>query len=110
MVAGGFHSECMRPASKALAEALGKVTIRAPRVPFVTNVTGDFVSDPAQIRAYLADQVCAPVLWEASMLRLVASGRTRFLEPGPGEVLSGLLRKIAKDVAVRSVAEPAHLG
>lgn len=110
VVAGGFHSECMRPASKALAEALGKVTIRAPRVPFVTNVTGDFVSDPAQIRAYLADQVCAPVLWEASMLRLVASGRTRFLEPGPGEVLSGLLRKIAKDVAVRSVAEPAHLG
>jgi [acyl-carrier-protein] S-malonyltransferase len=110
VVAGGFHSECMRPAAKALAGALAKVRIEAPRVPFVTNVTGDFVSEPAQIRGFLADQVCAPVRWEASMLRLVASGRTRFLEPGPGEVLSGLLRKIAKDAAVRNVSDPVHLG
>lgn len=110
VVAGGFHSECMRPAANQLAQALKHVRIVAPKVPFVTNVSGDFVSDPEQIRGFLADQVCAPVRWEASMLRLIAAGHTRFLEPGPGEVLAGLLRKISKDAQVRNVAEPEHLG
>jgi [acyl-carrier-protein] S-malonyltransferase len=110
VVAGGFHSECMRPAAQQLAEALKGVRIAAPKVPFVTNVTGDFVEDPERIRAFLADQVCAPVRWEASMLRLIAAGNKRFLEPGPGEVLAGLLRKISKEAEVRNVAEPEQLG
>jgi [acyl-carrier-protein] S-malonyltransferase len=108
-VAGGFHSECMRSAADRLKRALAEVTIQKPNVPFVSNVTALPTNDPQAIRAQLADQVCAPVLWEKSMRWALAQGMQKFLEPGPGEVLAGLLRKIEPNVEVRSVATPAAL-
>lgn len=101
-VAGAFHSECMRPAAERLSQALAEVEIKAPQVPFATNVTGETVSDPAAMRGHLADQVCAPVLWERCVRGALGSGITRFLEPAPGEVLGGLLRKIAKDAGAET--------
>ena len=62
VVAGGFHSECMRPAADRLGAALAEVAIAAPRIPVVSNVTGLPVEDPAAIRDQLERQVCAPVL------------------------------------------------
>lgn len=109
VVAGGFHSECMRPAADRLAAALSDVRFNAPEVPFVTNVTGELVSDPDQIRKNLAEQVCAPVRWEASMRGLIERGVTEFLEPGPGTILAGILRKIDDSCTVRSAATPAAL-
>jgi [acyl-carrier-protein] S-malonyltransferase len=106
VVAGGFHSECMRPASDRLAAALAEVPIEAPRIPFLTNVTGDFERDPEAIRGHLAAQVCASVLWEASMQKALESGVTRFVEPGPGKVLAGLMGKIDRSATVRSAATP----
>jgi [acyl-carrier-protein] S-malonyltransferase len=108
-VAGGFHSECMRPAAERLADALRDVEIAAPRLPFVTNVTGAPVESPQEIRGYLADQVCAPVLWEKSMRWALEQNITTFLEPGPGNVLGGILRKIDKDATVRSIQTPSDL-
>ena len=108
-VAGGFHSECMRSAADALAAALADVTFRAPRIPFVTNVTGQPVEDPEAIRRNLAEQVCSPVRWEDSMRWAVAQGIQDWLEPAPGAVLAGLLRKIDPDARVRSAATPAAL-
>jgi [acyl-carrier-protein] S-malonyltransferase len=107
VVAGGFHSECMRPAAERLAAALAEVELRAPRVPFLSNVTGSPVDDPEQIRAQLGDQVCAPVLWERSMRWALGQGIRSFLEPGPGRVLAGLLGKIDSEVRVQSAATPA---
>ncbi|HVS17270.1 MAG TPA: ACP S-malonyltransferase [Planctomycetota bacterium] len=109
VVAGGFHSECMRPAAERLAEALAGVEIRAPRVEFVTNVTGEPVADPEAIRGHLAAQVCAPVLWERSMRGTLQRGVREFLEPAPGKVLAGLLDKIDGEARVRSVTQPADL-
>lgn len=109
-VAGGFHSECMRPAAERLAAALGEVELRAPRIPFASNVDGTVTQDPAAIRRNLAAQVCAPVLWEASVRGALARGVVEYLEPGPGNVLGGLMRKIDPDARVRSVAEPADVG
>jgi [acyl-carrier-protein] S-malonyltransferase len=109
VVAGGFHSECMRPAADRLARALAEVTIREPRIRFLTNVTGGFEREPARIRENLAQQVCAPVRWEQSMRTAIAAGVTRFLEPGPGKVLAGLLGKIAPEAVVRSAATPGDL-
>jgi [acyl-carrier-protein] S-malonyltransferase len=109
VVAGGFHSECMRPAADELARALALTPLRAPRVPFVTNVTGEPVSDVAAIRRHLADQVCAPTLWEKSMRWALGRGVREFLEPAPGKVLAGLLAKIDSQVKVRSLAAPADL-
>lgn len=106
VVAGGFHSECMRPAAERLAAALRAVEIRAPRIDFLTNVTGERVSDPEQIRTHLANQVCASVLWEKSMRRAIELGVREFAEPGPGAVLGGLLAKIDATLSVRSYARP----
>jgi [acyl-carrier-protein] S-malonyltransferase len=96
-VAGGFHSECMRPAAQALERALAEVRIERPRIPFVSNVTGGPLADPDEIKAALARQVCSSVLWEQSVRWALYQGCTNFLEPGPGSVLTGLLRRIAKD-------------
>ncbi len=109
VVAGGFHSECMRSAAEALAAALVSVTIRAPRVRFVSNVTALETTDPERIRAQLAEQVCAPVLWERSMRHALGLGIREFLEPGPGTVLAGILSKIDAEAHVRSAARPTDL-
>jgi [acyl-carrier-protein] S-malonyltransferase len=109
VVAGGFHSECMRPAANRLAEALESIAIGSPRVTFLTNVTGEPVSDPGAIRAHLAAQVCAPVLWEKSMRWALSRGIVQYLEPAPGKVLAGLLAKIDETARVRSAAVPADL-
>jgi [acyl-carrier-protein] S-malonyltransferase len=109
VVAGGFHSECMRPAAERLAEALAGVEFKAPRTPFVTNVTGLPSSEPAQLSQNLAEQVCAPVRWEASMRWALGQGISHFLEPGPGAVLAGIMRKIDSEAEVRSAATPAEV-
>lgn len=109
VVAGGFHSECMRPAAERLARALDEVEIRAPRFPVVPNVSARPTSDPSAIRDQLAKQVCAPVLWEASVRGMLAAGVRSFFEPGPGKVLAGLLARIDDAAVVRSVAVPADL-
>lgn len=112
-VAGGFHSECMRSAAQRLERALVEVEVRRPRIPFVSNVTGVPLQDPDEIKAALARQVCASVLWERSMRHALAAGIDAVLEPGPGNVLCGLMRRIAKDAgaspSLRSVQTPADL-
>lgn len=109
VVAGGFHSECMRPAADRLTLALQEVEIKSPRIPVISNVTARAVGTGDEIRELLARQVCSSVRWEDSMRHLLAEGFTNFLEPGPGEVLGGLMRKIDREAGVRSVATPANL-
>jgi [acyl-carrier-protein] S-malonyltransferase len=112
-VAGGFHSECMRPAAERLQRALAEVRVLPPRITFLSNVTATPLSDPSEIKAALARQVCASVLWERSIRHALALGINDFLEPGPGNVLCGLLRRITKDggpeVSARCVQTPADL-
>ncbi len=93
-VAGAFHSPLMASAVAALKSALAGTEIRAPRIPVVSNVTAGSVTDPAQIRELLGRQVGEPVLWEDSLRRMGADGVKRFVEVGPGKVLTGLARKI----------------
>jgi len=108
-VAGGFHSECMRPAADKLAAALEHVELCAPTVPFLSNVSGGLVSEPEELRNNLAEQVCAPVRWEASMRAALELGVHQVLEPAPGKVLAGLMGRIDPDARVRSAAVPADL-
>jgi [acyl-carrier-protein] S-malonyltransferase len=109
VVAGGFHSECMRPAADRLETALAQTVIAPPQVPVISNVDGGWASEPDQIRSNLARQVCSPVLWEQSMRLALDQGVRQFLEPGPGTVLGGLMRKIDPQAVVRSTATPADL-
>lgn len=109
VVAGGFHSECMRPAADRLAAALAETDLKAPRVPVLSNVTAEGVTDVDQVRETLAAQVCAPVLWERSMRGALERGTTRFVEPGPGAILAGILRKIDENATVVAATAPADL-
>lgn len=102
-VAGAFHSQVMCPAQDALKEALMDVEIRAPSVPLVANTTGLPMTEPEAIRAELAQQVCAPVLWQQSVEFMADAGMQRFVEIGPGNVLSGLAKRIVPGCEAASV-------
>ena len=101
-VSGAFHSPLMRPAEVELRQALSEVNISKPRIPFVANVTGNYMHDPEKIRENLALQLTSSIQWENSVLRMVDSGITTFMEFGPGKVLSGLVGRIHKKAKVLS--------
>lgn len=108
-VAGAFHSALMAPAAERLAAALAETAIRPPTCPVVSNVDAKPHGDPASIRAKLAQQLTRAVRWQESIERLIADGATRFIEIGPGRVLTGLMRKINRDVKTMNVSDAAGL-
>ena len=99
-VAGAFHTPLMKPAVERLAAVLAKVAIHPPRVPVVSNVDAQAHTDPGEVRELLVRQVESPVLWEATVRRLLAPAdqggyaAEAFYEVGPGRVLRGLLKRI----------------
>lgn len=103
-VAGAFHSALMQPAADELAKTLAETRFSAPRVPVVANVNCQYHADPATIRGWLTDQLTQPVRWQASIERLLSEGVERFVEIGPGRVLTGLLKKIARGTPVINVS------
>ncbi len=103
-VAGAFHTSLMQPAVDRLTGALAEVEIRAPRIPVISNVDAQTHSDPAEIRSLLVQQVISPVLWETSMKWLIDDfGVEQCYEIGPGKVLRGLLKRIARKLPCESV-------
>lgn len=108
-VAGAFHSALMAPAADVLVAALAETEIASPRIPVVGNVTGKPMTDPAEIRDNLGAQVVKPVRWVQSMEHMIGAGVEQFIEPGPGRVLAGLLRKIDREKTARNVEAVAEL-
>jgi [acyl-carrier-protein] S-malonyltransferase len=105
-VSAPFHCSLMRPAADQMAQALADVTIAAPAVPVVNNVTAEPTQDPARIRALLIEQITATVRWEESIRAIAALGVTRAYELGSGSVLRGLVRRIAETISTTSIGEP----
>ena len=103
-VAGAFHSPFMEPAGEKLGEALAETPITRPLVPVLANVNADYHGDAATIRGWLQQQVTHPVLWAKSIERLISEGYDRFVEVGPGRVLTGLMRKINRQVKAVNVS------
>ncbi|MBK6880115.1 MAG: ACP S-malonyltransferase [Elusimicrobia bacterium] len=95
-VSGPFHSSLMKPAAEAMAGELAKATLQPPAVPVVMNVDARPATEPGVIRTNLVRQIDHPVLWEDTLKTLFAAGVERFIEVGPGRVLSGLLRRTDK--------------
>ena len=108
-VAGAYHSPLMASAQSKLGAELARVNLVTPGIPVISNVTAQAHGTPAEISARLVEQVCASVLWEASMRALIAQGYTRFIELGPGTALSGFLKRIDKSVTLLNVADAASL-
>lgn len=107
-VAGAFHSPLMASAAEGLAAELQRITLAAPKVPVVANVTGGYhQGDPASIRTLLVEQLTHSTLWQKSMQQLLADGFDEFIEIGPGRVLKGLMRKIDRQATVVNVNDAA---
>lgn len=105
-VSAPFHCALMAPAAEEMAEALAATEIAAPAVPLIANVTAAPVIDPDEIRALLVRQVTAMVRWRESVRAMAASGVDEIVELGAGKVLSGLVRRIDRAIAARSVETP----
>jgi [acyl-carrier-protein] S-malonyltransferase len=104
-VAGAYHSRLMESAYEKLGAVLQHVPMQPPSFPVISNVTGDEVKTPIEIRRALQDQVTGTVRWVDCMERLAALGCDFFIELGPGGVLAGLLRRTLKGVDVMSVSD-----
>ncbi len=105
-VSGAFHSELMAPAAEGLAEHLAGVAFHDPAYPVVSNVTAAPVTTGAEARELLVRQVTSPVRWSASIATMVEAGVDRFIELGPGKVLSGLNRRNARGIPCSNLGEP----
>lgn len=103
-VSGPFHSKMLIPAGEQLAAEMESMVFSQLRVPYVTNVTAEMVTDITQTKKLLAEQVSSPVRWMQSMERMIADGVDTFVEIGPGKTLEGFLRKINRDVKVYHVS------
>jgi [acyl-carrier-protein] S-malonyltransferase len=104
-VAGAYHSRLMESAYEKLGAVLQHVPMQPPCFPVISNVKGDEVRTPVEIRRTLQDQVTGTVRWLDCMERLAALGCDFFVELGPGGVLAGLLRRTLKGIDVMSVAD-----
>ncbi len=103
-VAGAFHTDLMQPAVERLSAALSEVKLQPPRVPVLSNVDAQPHSDPNEIRELLIQQVVRPVLWEATLRRMLSEGATPFYEIGPGRVLRGLLKRVHRKTPCEGVS------
>jgi [acyl-carrier-protein] S-malonyltransferase len=108
-VSAPFHCALMKPAQDRLAPELAALALGDPVVPLVNNVDARVVRDASSCRDGLVRQVSAAVRWQESVELLARVGVTTFVEVGPGTVLSGLVRKIAKGVRVLNVDSPKSL-
>jgi [acyl-carrier-protein] S-malonyltransferase len=94
------HSPLMARAAAQFAVLVARLPLRQPRVPVVANITGQLLTTADEIRRELADHILRPVQWTSSVVEMVTRGSAGFLEIGPGQVLSGLIRRISQEVAV----------
>lgn len=97
-VSGPFHSEMLKGAGEKLARVLVDVELKEFSMPYVTNVTADYVTDISEIKELLGRQVYSSVRWQQSVERMIADGVDTFIEIGPGRTLTGFLKKINKNV------------
>jgi [acyl-carrier-protein] S-malonyltransferase len=108
-VSAPFHCALMQPAADAMAEALAKVEVKSPAVPLIANVLAAPITDPAEIRRCLVQQVTGTVRWRECVARMAADGVTAIYEIGSGKVLAGLAKRIAPTLNATSIGTPQDI-
>ncbi|MCD2493539.1 ACP S-malonyltransferase [Lacrimispora sp. NSJ-141] len=102
-VSGPFHSSLLREAGEKLYEALAPVKLMEHEIPYVSNVTAEYVTGTDSVKDYLKRQVFSPVKWQQSVETMLSSGVDTFVEIGPGKTLSSFIKKISRDAVVYNV-------
>ena len=110
MVSVPSHCPMMKQAGDRLAQELDKVAINELRIPIVNNADAKFIRTAAELKPSLVRQISSPLYWEDSINRMAAEGFDTFVEIGPGKVLSGLVKRIAKDAKVLNVEDQKSMG
>ncbi len=108
-VSAPFHSPFMQPAADTMARALEEVTLQSPVVPLVANVTASTVTEGAEIKSLLVEQVAGRVRWRESIGFLKTQEVTHYIELGHGKVLSGLVKRIDKEAGVSNIQTPQDI-
>lgn len=108
-VSGPFHSAMLSGAGEKLGEALKDVTIHPIAIPYITNVTADYVTNTEDVKGLLEKQVSSSVRWQQTIEKMIADGVDTFIEIGPGKTLTGFMRKISRDVKVFNIEKPEDL-
>ena len=108
-VSGPFHSIMLKEAGEKLGEVLEETEIHDICLPYLANVTADYVADKEQVKPLLMQQIASPVRWQQSVERMIADGVDNFVEIGPGKTLSGFMRKINRDVKVINIEKVEDL-
>lgn len=108
-VSGPFHSPMLAGAGEKLGKELEHVEIHPISIPYIANVTADYVTDAKDVKPLLKKQVSSSVKWQQTIERMIADGVDTFIEIGPGKTLSGFMRKINREVKVYNVEKPADL-
>lgn len=104
------HSPLMQQAGTQLSQLIGNIKLTDPLVPLVANITGQALTTAEEVKRELSEQLCKPVAWVASVREMVEGGVNTFVEIGPGQVLSGLIRRISDDVQVLKLDDLLHNG
>lgn len=108
-VSGPFHSPMLAGAGKKLGMQLATVQLQKIEVPYLANVTGDYVTDVNEVKELLTRQVASSVKWQQSVERMIADGTDTFVEIGPGKTLSGFMKKINREVTVINIEKVEDL-
>ncbi len=108
-VSGAFHSPLMKPAEEGLTRIIAGMTFRDPQVPIIGNTTATALTTADQIKAELTRQLCNGVQWQRSVEYMVGQGVQMFIEIGPGQVLTGLVKRINKNVATLNLSDVASI-
>lgn len=108
-VSGPFHSPMLVGAGEKLAKELEQVTIHEIQIPYIANVTADYVKNTEDVKPLLEKQVSSSVRWQQTIERMLADGVDTFIEIGPGKTLSGFMRKINRDVKVLNIEKVEDL-
>lgn len=108
-VSGPFHSSLLVGAGEKLAKKLDAVTIHDIQIPYIANVTADYVTKKEDVKPLLEKQVSSSVRWQQTIERMIADGVDTFIEIGPGKTLSGFMRKINRDVKVLNIEKTEDL-
>jgi [acyl-carrier-protein] S-malonyltransferase len=108
-VSAPFHCALMQPAAERMALALAEVDIAAPALPLVSNVLASAVSDPAMIRSLLVEQVTGVVRWRESVMYLASEGVIEIWEIGAGKALSGMIRRIDRELTCQAIGSPENV-
>ncbi|MFQ5987288.1 MAG: ACP S-malonyltransferase [Dehalococcoidia bacterium] len=109
-VSGAFHSPLMQPATDGMAKAISELSFRHPTVPIVVNSTAEPVTSADAVKEELLRQLCYCVQWQRSVEYMVGAGVSTFIEIGPGQVLSGLIKRISNEAQILNVGDAESIG